>query len=64
MAEVEKHKAAIRGLLEVRRDAYRKLRRQAAKPEPEELELPQVYEVTVGEQTFTGHIYADENGEL
>ncbi len=60
--EIERHKAAIRELPEARRDAYRKLRRQAAKPEPEELELPQVYEATKGGQSFTGHLYVDKHG--
>jgi type III restriction enzyme len=63
-SEVEKHKARIRKLPEARREAYRKLRRQAAKPEPEELELPDVYEVTIGDETFRDHLYADANGEF
>lgn len=62
--EIERHKAAIRELPEARRDAYRRLRRQAAKPEPEELELPQVYEATKGGQSFTGHLYLDEHGSF
>jgi len=62
--EMDNHKASIRHLPEARRDVYRKLRRQAAKPEPEELELPQIYEGTKEEQTFTRHLYVDEHGEL
>ncbi len=62
--EIEKHKAAVRGLPEARRDAYRKLRRQAAKPEPEELELPEVYEATKGDQSFAEHLYTDEKAEF
>jgi type III restriction enzyme len=63
-AETEKHKAAIRGLADARRDAYRKLRRQAAKPEPEELELPDIYETTKGDREFARHLYVDEDGNL
>jgi len=62
--EYEKHKAAIRQLPEARRDAYRKLLRQAASPEPEELELPEVYETTKGDHTFPRHLYIDEKGEF
>jgi len=62
--EMEKHKPAIRDLPEARRDAYRKLRRQAATPEHEELELPRVYDAPKGEQTFPRHLYIDENGQF
>jgi type III restriction enzyme len=62
-AEAEKHKAAIRDLPEARREAYRKLRRQAAKPEPEELELPDIYQSVIDEDgIFSGHLYADAKG--
>lgn len=62
-AEAEKHKAAIRDLPEARRETYRKLRRQAAKPEAEELELPDIYEAVIDEDSiFAGHLYADEKG--
>jgi type III restriction enzyme len=62
-AEAEKHKAAIRDLPEARRETYRKLRRQAAKPEPEELELPEIYESVIDEDSIFGrHLYSDENG--
>ncbi len=62
-AQAEKHKAAIRDLPETRREAYRKLRRQAAKPEPEELELPDIYETTIDEDSFfADHLYADAKG--
>jgi type III restriction enzyme len=60
--EIEKHKAAIRQLTEARSDVYRKLRRQAANPEPEDLRLPQAYEAPRGKQNFTGHIYVDDRG--
>lgn len=63
-AESDKHKAAIRDLPEARRDAYRKLRRQAAKPEAEELELPQLYPATKGQQSYKKHLYADENSDF
>jgi type III restriction enzyme len=62
--EAEKHKAAIQGLPDARREVYRKLRRQAAKPEAEELELPDIYEATIGDDSFTGHLYADERGDF
>lgn len=62
--EIEKHKAAIRALPDARRDAYRKLRRQAAKPEPEELELPDIYETTKGDREFERHLYVDDKGLL
>ena len=62
--EIEKHKTAIRDLPEARREAYRKLRRQAAKPEPEELELPDIYETTKGDRELERHLYVDENGKL
>jgi type III restriction enzyme len=62
--EIEKHKAAIRALSDARRDAYRKLRRQAAKPEPEELELPDIYETTKGDRDFERHLYVDDKGNL
>ncbi len=61
---MEKHKAAIRDLPDARRDSYRKLRRQAARPEPEELELPQLYESTKGERSFADHLYVDEKGQF
>jgi len=62
--EIEKHKAAIRDLPEARRDAYRKLRRQAARPEHEELELPAIYEAPKGDQSFVRHLYTDEKGDF
>jgi type III restriction enzyme len=62
--EIEKHKAAMRDLSDARRDAYRKLRRQATKPEPEELELPDIYETVKGEREFARHLYVDEHGNL
>lgn len=47
----DQYKSAIAGLPEGRRDVYRKLRRQAAKPEHEDLVLPAVYEEPGGDQT-------------
>jgi type III restriction enzyme len=62
-AEAEKHKASIRDLPEARRETYRKLRRQAAKPEPELLELPDIYQSVIDEDSvFAGHLFADEHG--
>ncbi len=62
-AEAENHKAAIRDLPEARRETYRKLRRQAAKPEPEELELPDIYESIIDEDSiYDRHLFADEKG--
>jgi hypothetical protein len=58
------HKAAIAALPEGRREIYRKLRRQAAKPEPEELVLPNVYEEPGGDHTFKRHLYANGAGEF
>jgi hypothetical protein len=37
-------------------------RRSATWPTPEELELPDIYEATKGERSFTGHLHADEEG--
>ncbi len=62
--ETDKHKAAIRDLPEARRDTYRKLRRQATKPQTEELELPELYQASKGEQTYKKHLYADDKGNL
>jgi type III restriction enzyme len=63
-AETDKHKAAIRDLSEARRDTYRKLRRQAAKPQSEELELPELYPTKKNQETYKKHLYADENGDF
>lgn len=60
----DKYKATIRDLPEARRELYRRLRRQAAKPEPEELELPELYEAAEGERVFKKHIYSDHNGDF
>jgi len=60
----EHHKAAIAGLPEGRREIYRKLRRQAAKPEPEDLELPLVYEEPGGDYSFERHLYGNGTGEF
>ena len=54
----EHHKAAIAGLADGRKETYRKLRRQAATPEPEELELPPTYEEQVGDASYGRHLYA------
>jgi type III restriction enzyme len=61
---IEKHKAAIRRLPETRRDVYRRLRRQAEKPEPEELELPDVYEAPKGDRRLRLHLYVDDSGDF
>jgi type III restriction enzyme len=60
----EQHKAAIADLLDGRKETYRKLRRQAAKPEAEELELPQTFPEQRGPEQYEGHIYADKTGEF
>ncbi len=62
--KIEIHKAAIRDLPESRREAYRRLRRQAAKPEPEELELPELYEATKGDAAYEKHLYVDGKSEF
>jgi type III restriction enzyme len=62
--EIEKYKTEIRALSDARRESYRKLRRQAAKPEPEELELPDVYETTKGDREFERHLYVDKDSNL
>jgi type III restriction enzyme len=59
---MEKHRPAISHLPEARREAYRKLRRQAATPEPEELELPKVYEASRGDCIFSRHLYVAAEG--
>lgn len=60
----ENHKAAIVALPDGRREVYRRLRRQAAKPEPEELTLPDIYDEPGGADVFKSHLYADENGDF
>jgi len=60
----ENHKAAIAGLSDGRKEIYRKLRRQAARPEPEELELPLTYEEQRGNSTHCRHLYATASGEF
>jgi type III restriction enzyme len=60
----EHHKAALAGLTDGRKEIYRKLRRQAAKPESEELELPPTYEEQVGDASYARHLYANSAGEF
>jgi len=60
----DKYKAAIRDIPEARREQYRKLRRQATKPEPEELELPELYEAMKGGRVFSKHLFSDSKGEF
>jgi len=60
----DQHKAAINKLPEGRSDVYRKLRRQATKPEPEELKLPPTYEEPKGDASYTKHIYANGKGSF
>ena len=62
--EPRHHKAAIGGLPEGRREIYRRLRRQAATPEPEDLELPLAYEEPGGDDSFERHLYANAAGEF
>ena len=31
-----------------------------AKPEPDELELPNIYKAAIGDDNFTRHLYTDE----
>jgi type III restriction enzyme len=60
----DQFQVAIQELPDARREQYRRLRRQAAQPEPENLELPEVYEATTGEQVFRKHLYVDKNGQF
>jgi type III restriction enzyme len=62
--KLDEYKAAIRNLAEARREIYRRLRRSAAKPEPEDLELPEIYEATLGEHVFAKHLYSDGKGKF
>ncbi len=62
---LDDHKAAIKTLPEERRQLYRQLRRQAAKPEPEDWELPDAIEVPKGEgKSYDKHLYVDGEGKF
>lgn len=56
------HKAAIRNLPEERRQGYNRLRRQAARPEPEDLTLPDTIQATKDPATWSKHIYVPTGG--
>jgi type III restriction enzyme len=56
------HKAAIRQLPEERRQAYNRLRRQAARPEPEDLTLPDSIQATKDPASWAKHIYVPCQG--
>jgi len=59
----QRHRAAIRKLPDDRRDQYRQVRRQAARPEAEDWELPQSIEVSKdGGPGRTKHLYARLDG--
>ncbi len=60
---LEKHKVAIRGLPDERRQLYRHIRRQAAKPEPEPWELPSTIEGSKdGNTKLDRHLYVTDDG--
>ncbi len=62
--ELEKHKVAIRALPDERRQLYRHIRRQAAKPEPEPWELPNNIEGEKdGNTTLPDHMYVSTDGK-
>lgn len=56
------HKAEIRKLPEERRQAYNRLRRQTARPEPEDLALPDTIQATKDPTTWSKHIYVPTDG--
>ncbi len=60
---LEQHKVAIRALPDERRQHYRHIRRQAAKPEPEPWELPDSIEGTKdGNTKLDRHMYVTDAG--
>jgi type III restriction enzyme len=62
-AALEQHKVAVRGLPDERRQHYRNIRRQAARPEPEPWELPDSIEGTRdGTTNLDRHMYVREAG--
>lgn len=59
------HKAAIKALPDERRQLYRQVRRQGARPEPEDWELPDAIELPRGEgKTYDKHLYVDSDGKF
>lgn len=56
------HKASIRKLPEERRQAYNRLRRQAARPEPEDLTLPSSIQATKALDSWGKHLYVPSEG--
>lgn len=62
---LEARKTDIRKLSDERRQLYRQVRRQAAKPEPEDWELPDAIEVPKGEgKRYEKHLYVDDEGKF
>jgi type III restriction enzyme len=60
---LEQHKVAVRALPDERRQHYRHIRRQAAKPEPEPWELPDSIEGSKdGNTKFDRHLYVTDAG--
>lgn len=61
---LEQHKVVIRGLPDERRQHYRHIRRQAAKPEPEPWELPDTIEGSKdGNTKLDRHMYVTDAGD-
>lgn len=61
----KKHRAAIKGLPDERRQLYRQIRRQAARPEPEEWELPPSIEAAKnGAKARAKHLYSRPDGKF
>jgi type III restriction enzyme len=62
--QLERHKVAIRDLPDERRQTYRHIRRQAAKPEPEPWELPDSLEgERDGNTKLARHMYVTADGK-
>lgn len=64
--ELEQYKTAVRKLPDVRRDAHRKhrkIRRQAATPEPEDWELPEKIQASREGKAWERHLYVRANGK-
>lgn len=62
---LEQHKVAIRGLPDERRQLYRHIRRQAAKPEAEPWELPPSIEGSKdGNTKLDRHLYIPDSGDF
>jgi type III restriction enzyme len=60
-----KHRAAIKALPDERRQLYRQIRRQAARPEAEEWELPPSIEAPKnGAKARTRHLYSRSDGKF